>query len=278
MRRSALTAGIVGLIVMLTACGSANRGDVVVPTVASFETLPTSIFLTTNAPPAGYSVIQANPIDLHLSERLGWSYKVTGTFDGQFDDSGESATGALKAEVQANELGQTRRVVLSVEGPAFLPGNAPLKLEGVRFINDSYTVDVNGKCTPDTGGQTPGAVIADLSAGQIIGGVASATPTGFRREIAGVPTWQYGFAPGDVIVPAIRATGESAVNVQADLWFSPYYNAVLHYEVTATVSGVRLLWADSDTTSTVSGTLHLTYDLDVAAIDSQPNISVPNGC
>ena len=278
MHRSALTAGIAGLIVVLAACGSANRGDVVVPTVASFDTLPTSIFLTTNAPPAGYSVIQANPVDVHLSERLGWAYTVTGTFDGQFDDSGESATGALKAVVQANELGQTRRVVLSVEGAAFLPGDAPLKLEGVRWSNDSYTVDVNGKCSLDTGSQTTGAVIADLSAGQIIGGVVSATPTGFRREIDGVPTWQYGFAPGDVIVPAIRATGESAVTVQADLWLSPYYNAVLHYEITAAVTGVRLLWADSAASSTVSGTLHLTYDLDVAAIDSQPNISVPNGC
>jgi hypothetical protein len=278
MRRSAFTAGIAGLIVVLAACGSSTRGDVVVPTMASLDTLPTAAFLTANAPPSGYSVIQVNPIDRQLSERLGWGYTISGSFEGTFDDSGDAATGSLNAEVQANELGQTRRVVLSVGGTAFLPEGPTLKLEGVRWINDSYTVDVNGGCTLDTGDQRTGVYIADLSAGQIIGGVAQATPTGFQREIDGVPTWQYGFALGDVNVPALRSTADSAVALQADLWFSPYYNAVLHYEVTATVAHVRLLWANADTTSTVSGTLHLTYDLDVAAIDSQPNISIPNGC
>ena len=75
----------------------------------------------------------------------------------------------------------------------------------------------------------------------------------------------------------ILAGPDATVTLAADLWFAPEVNAVLSYEVTAEVSGVHLLWADR-AASTVSGTLVLRYALDVAALDTLPNISVPHGC
>ena len=261
----------------LAGCTSSGDDTVVVPTIASFETLSTAVFLTENAPPAGFSVVDFDPIDRNLSDRPAWAYTVTGRFEGTSDAGGEPVGGTLQADIEANELGQARRVVLEVEGNAFLPGAALLRLEGVRFSNDYYIVDVNGNCSEDTGHSAGEAEIANLSAGQIIGGVAQAIPTGHRDTIDGLDVWQYTFKPENVSLPAIHRTNTGTVTLAADLWIAPEINAVVRYEVTATVSGVHLLWADRSE-ATVSGTLTLRYDLDVPQLDVPPNISVPHGC
>lgn len=273
-RRTLVFLLVMGLLA-LSACDlSNNESASVVPTLASLETIPTAIFLTENAPPPGFATLALDPIERGLSAHSGWAYAVTGSFEGTFDATGEPAAGTISAQVQGNEPGQTRRVVLEIEGRAFLPGEALLRLEGVRFSNDYYTVDVNGVCTADGGEQPGGAAIADLSAGQIIGGVAQTMPTGHRQTLDGLPAWQYTFAPADARLPAIHPGPDGTVTLAADLWFAPEVDAVLRYEVSAEVSGVRLLWADS----AVSGTLTLRYTLDVAALDTPPNISVPHGC
>ncbi|MBN1562718.1 MAG: hypothetical protein JXA10_02690, partial [Anaerolineae bacterium] len=235
----------------------------------------TSIFLTENAPPVEFAVINIDPIDINLSAYQGWTYTITGHFTGTFDTTGEAAEGQLAATVQANEIGQTRRVVLEVEGAAFLLDAALLKLEGVRWSNDYYVVDVNGRCTQD---QQSGTAIADLGATQLIGGVSYAVPTGHRKDISDSPAWQYTFAPENVRLPALHRTADSTVILGADLWFSPDHNAVLVYEVSATVEHVYLLWADQESGNMVSGTLYLRYELDLHQLDVPPNISVPNGC
>jgi hypothetical protein len=267
---------LISLTLFITSCNKA-QDDTVVPTLASYDTLPTAIFLTENAPPAGFSVVNFDPVDLHLSDRQGWVYKITGQFDGTFDDSGQPAQGTLDIQVQANELGAARRVVFSAEGLAFLVDEAILKLEGVRFSNDYYLVDVNGRCTSDPGGKLGGAEIADLSAGQVIGGVQRAQPTGHRQDIGGIPAWQYGFTTDAVRLPAVHLGADSTVSLQADLWIAPQTNAVLRYEVTAQVTRVHLLWADL-AAPTVSGKLYLRYELSIPDLDVLPNISVPHGC
>jgi hypothetical protein len=168
--------------------------------------------------------------------------------------------------------------VLEVQGSAFLQDAALLRLEGVRWSNDYYLVDVNGRCTVDQGGQMGGSAIADLSAGQLIGGVKQAVPTGHRMEIEGVPAWQYTFAREAMRVPAIHPGPTSTVTLGADLWIAPQYDAVLTYEVQATVQHVHILWVDQTAASPVSGTLNLRYELDVSQLDVLPNISVPHGC
>ncbi|MCZ7539323.1 MAG: hypothetical protein M5U29_05300 [Anaerolineae bacterium] len=273
-RRTLVFLLVMGLLALSACDFSNNESASVVPTLASLETIPTAIFLTENAPPPGFATLALDPIERGLSAHSGWAYAVTGSFEGTFDATGEPAAGTISAQVQGNEPGQTRRVVLEIEGRAFLPGEALLRLEGVRFSNDYYTVDVNGVCTADGGEQPGGAAIADLSAGQIIGGVAQTMPTGHRQTLDGLPAWQYTFAPADARLPAIHPGPDGTVTLAADLWFAPEVDAVLRYEVSAEVSGVRLLWADS----AVSGTLTLRYTLDVAALDTPPNISVPHGC
>jgi hypothetical protein len=259
--------------------GTATDSPPVIATLASFDTLPTARFLTQNAPPPGFGTVQVDPIDRYLTDHSGWAYTVTGSFDGHFDNSGDSVRGRLRARVQSNELGQTRRVVLEVEGRAFLPDEALLALEGVRWSNDYYVVDVNGACSVDQGGSIGGGLsLGDLSAGQILGGVRDASPTGHRATLQGLDVWEYTFAPEQMRLPAIFRTPASAVDVDTELWIAPAINAVLRYDVTAAVSGVHLLWADRATASPVSGTLELRYELDVPLLDVPPNIAIPHGC
>lgn len=261
---------LLALLLALTACSLADTEEPV-PTVARLDTLPTAIFLTENAPPAGFDRVTFDPIDARLSDRQGWRYEVTGRFEGTFDASGESANGTLDLSVQVDELGEARHVVLRVEGGALSPDDDPRRLEGVRLSNDYYIVDTNGVCT--AGGDNA-SVIGDLSAGQIIGGVSQAVPTGHQDEINDVPVWQYTFTPDNVRLPAIHLDEESVVSVDAELWIAPSLNAVLRYDLSVTTRGVRILSGSQP----VSGVLSLRYELDVSSLDTRPNISIPNGC
>jgi len=257
-------------ILVLAACNTPATEEPI-PTLITLDTFPTAIFLTDNAPPPGFSVFNADPIDVHLSDRQGWTYTVTGSFEGVFDDTGDQAEGIFEAQVWSNELGEARRVVLDVEGSAISPDDLGRRLEGVRISNDFYMVDTNGQCT--AGGE--GAeIIADLSAGQLIGGVVNAVPTGHRQEIGGVPAWQYTFTLENIRLPAVHRNPSSTVDIQADLWVSPDYNAVLLFEVRADVKQVEILSGERS----VTGTLYLRYELDVPQLDVLPNISVPHGC
>jgi hypothetical protein len=267
--------GLVVLAGLLAACSASPNSDVPIPTITDLTTLPTALFLTEHAPPEGFGTINVDPIDVNLGTYRGWTYTITGNFSGTFDTTGETAEGQLSAHVQANELGQTRRVVLEAEGNAFLVDEALLRLEGVRWSNDYYVVDINGRCTQD---QQSGTAIADLGASQLIGGVSYAVPTGHQQEIEGIPVWQYTFSPDTARLPALHRTPDSIVTLGADLWFAPSKNLVLLYEVSAEVEHVLLLWADQQTASPVSGTLYLRYELSIPALDVQPNISIPHGC
>jgi hypothetical protein len=276
-RRTLVCWLVTGLLALSACASSSEEADFVMPTLASLETIPTAIFLTENAPPAGFATLALDPIERGLAAHPGWTYTVTGSFEGVFEASGDPALGTISVRVQGNEPGQARRAVLEIEGSAFLPGDAGLRLEGVRLSNDYYTVDVHGRCSADGEEQPGGANIADLSAGQIIGGVAQALPTGHRQTLDELPAWQYTFAPADARLPAIHPGPNGTVTLAADLWFAPEIDAVLRYEITAAVSGVRLLYAERDS-PTVSGTLVLRYALEVATLGMLPNISIPHGC
>jgi hypothetical protein len=215
-------------LVSVAGCSLTGSDDVVPPTLSSLDTLPTAVFLTTNAPPTGFSIVTAfDPVEATLSARQGWVYTVTGHFEGTFDASGTPAEGTFTVQVQANELGEARRVVLEVEGSALSAADAPRRLEGVRLSNDYYIVDTNGLCT--AGGE--GAkVIGDLRL--LIGGVAKAAPPGSARIEA--------FRCGSIRLRrkmcgcSPRRGADSTVNVAADLDCARY-NAVVRYELNLTV-------------------------------------------
>lgn len=254
----------------LSACDLSANDDPV-PTVAQISELPTAQFLTQNAPPPGFGLVNFDPVDRNLNTRQGWAYVLNGSFEGTFDDTGDPAEGKFSIRVWANELGEARRVVLQVEGEGISPDEARRTLEGVRLSNDYFIVDTNGECTVGGEGAT---VIADLSAGQIIGGVIRAVPTGHRDTLDEVPLWQYTFAPEDVRLPALHPGADSTLDISADLWIAPQYNTVEHFELVLTVGKTRVLWGEH----AVSGTLILNYKLLLPDVDVQPNISVPNGC
>lgn len=255
----------------LAACNASGGSDEPVPTKADLNTLPTHEYLTANAPPAGFGRVNVDPIEVNLSGHEGWHYTITGQFEGTFDATGAPAAGTLSVDVWANEIGETRRVILEVTGAALSPDDARRRLEGVRWSNDYYIVDTNGQCTVGGDGAE---VIGNLAAGQLIGGVINAVPTGHRQEIGGYPAWQYTFAPNDARFPSVHRDANSRISLEADLWIAPDVNAVLRYEVRLMVAGVRLLSSDQ----AVSGTFYLRYDLDLNQLDQPPNISVPHGC
>lgn len=280
MRCSRIVAVVLSVLAMwivvlgLPGC-TPSESDTPLPTLVDLTQLPTARFLTENAPPVGWGLVNLDPITVFLAEyHQSWTYTVSGSFEGTFDSDGQPTEGRFEAVVQVNELGQAQRVVLTVEGGAFLD-EGTLKLEGVRFSNDYYVVDINGRCAKN---EESGAAIADLSAGQLIGGVSRAIPTGHRQTIEDVPAWQYTFAPADARLPAIHRTPDSYVAIAADVWVAPDLNAVLRYDVTATVQKVSILWAEQTESRTVSGTLYLRYVLNIPELDVIPNISIPHGC
>jgi hypothetical protein len=274
MRRLKIAGMVLIIVIGLVGCAS-SEPETPLPTLVDLTQLPTARFLTENAPPAGWGLLDLEPINRFLAEHhQSWTYTVSGSFEGTFDGDGQPAEGYFEAVVQVNALGQAQRVILTADGSAFF-NEASLKLEGVRFSNDYYVVDINGRCSKN---EQSGSAIADLSAGQLIGGVRRAIPTGHRQEIEGVPAWQYTFAPNDARLPAIHRTPNSTVALAADLWIAPDLNAVLQYDVTAKVENVYILWADQAASSTVSGTLYLRYALSIPDLDVVPNISIPHGC
>jgi len=270
MRRWTLRLCWLALLLSLTACRAETTTPEPLPTLAEIETLPTVDFLTQNAPPVGFDEVSFDPLDHTLAARPGWTYTITGEFDGTFVDTDEPAEGHFTLEVWADELGEARRALLEVEGLAVSP-QAFVRLEGVRISNDTYVVDINGRCSLDDAGAS---VVADLSAGQLVGGVARAVPTGHRDTIDDVPVWQYTFAPEALRLAAVRREADSAISVDADLWVAPGVNAVARFEAVVDVTNARILTAER----AVSGTLFLRYDLDLTQIDTRPNISIPHGC
>ena len=268
--------GVLALAMMMAVngCGLVPSDDAPPPTVASIDSLQTAQFLTVNAPPAGFGRVTYDPLDGSLVERLGWAYAITGSFKGTFDASGDPAVGEFEIQAEANELGETRRVVLIVEGTALSPHDAQRRLEGVRFSNDYYFVGADGVCES---GEALASPIADLTAGDVIGGVQGAVPNGQRDEMGGMEVWQYVIDGGAVRTPAVRLLTGRESQPEIDLWIAPAINAVVRFDVTIEVTGATLLWADASA-GTVSGVLELHYRLDLSRVDDQPNISIPNGC
>lgn len=279
MRYAAMGSLVIVLVLGMGACTVLDSGDTG-PTATPLDltVFPTAIFLTENAPPAGFSEVSFNPIDARLASWPGWAYTITGSFDGTFDDNGEDAQGTFTAVIQANELGEWRWIVLDVAGEALLPGQSvtTIRLEGVRKAADYYFVDANRTCS-ENGGESQRQVV-DLGAAELIGGVVQAAPTGHRETINGIQTWNYTFAPSDVRLPSLAAgrdPGRYSMSGEATLQVAPAFNAVMLYEAIITVEQGHVLWADR----TVSGRLFLRYDLNgVFNSDALPNISIPNGC
>jgi len=257
------------LLFSLAACQNPADEDLAIPTLANIDSLATAIVLTENAPPTGFSTVSFPRIDDNLVALSGWRYEMTFAFDGVFARTPRTAVTSTHASVTYNQLGSARRVVAQIDDDIESQTD-PISLEGVRLGPDAFLVreDV---CLDNAGSDA--AVLADLSAGDILGGVTNATTIAEIATINGVQVWRYMIEPDAVILPGVTFTDDSTIlELRSDLWVSPEHNAVVRYYVTMEVENVLLIQSQLP----VSGTIILRYDLyDVGVV---PNINVPFGC
>lgn len=259
------------LLLLIGAC-SGQRGQSFddLPTVASFESIQqqaTADFLTQNAPPLGFREVVSYPqVDDGLEQLAGWRYLVTLEFNGVFARTPRETSATARAEVWFNQLGSARRLVVETAGE-LIGQTEDQDFEAVRLGPDSFLIR-DGLCL--TGDAA--AVAANLRAGELVGGVNNATPTGRRATINGQEVWEYAFFPDDLNLPAIRLAEDGQVIGRGELWVAPARNSVIRFYVNLDVTNAFIF----DRALPVTGQVLLRYDL--YDIGVQPNISVPFGC
>lgn len=278
--RAGRLAACLVLIAILAACnlgGGQSLEDI--PTrVVSLEDLATAQMRTENAPPPGFrDSITFPQIDANLSALPNWRYEMLLEFNGVFTGTTRPATASTLANVSYNQLDSARRVVLEASGMLVNPeGDTPIRREGVRLGPDTYLVQEN-ICLGAADGAA--AVLADLRAGDLIGGVQRAVPDGVRATINGETVWRYTFGATDLNLPGIRfMQGGRIASFSAELWIAPEHNAVIRFWLTMDIENVvlNLVATSEDGALPVSGQLILRYDL--YDIGVNPNITQPFGC
>jgi len=261
------------LILLLAACQRDGKTIEDIPTeITDLNAYATSEFMTENAPPEGFRAPVSFPlIDNNLTDLAGWHYTLFMSFDGVFTATSRPVQAQTTTQVWFHDVGPTRRVV--TEGRGELLGQTEEEtptIEGVRLGSETFLVR-DGVCLNTTGDEAD--LVADLRAGELIGGVVSAETSGINEIINGERVWRYDFSPDDLNLPQIRL-GEDGriVELNADLWVSPEHNVVVRYHVTMTVDNVIAFGSSLP----VTGDLSIVYDL--FDIGTNPNITVPFGC
>jgi hypothetical protein len=262
-------------LTMLAACGSVlgNENEtVVLPTLAEVnpETIRTAEFLTQNAPPPGFESVAYPEIDDNLLTTVYSRFEIIATFEGFYADTREEVEeGFMRMRVWNDEFNRRRQVQLEFLGDVFSADSTDLNI--VRIGNNFYMRDASGVCITD-----PALIrdIATIRAGQIIGGIEFAQPTGQQAVMNGEDAWQYGFDAQFINPPNIQLEDPNAAldYLRGEVWASPEHNVALHYEVTLNVNRAILFFGDRPVTG------RLSYVYDVYNIGEPPNISVPNGC
>ncbi len=259
------------LIILLLAAACRERmGLEDLPTVANIDRRATDRVLTQNAPPPGYRESIAVPrIDQGLEELAGWHYEALLMFDGVFARTPRTTTVETEVQVWFNQLASARRVVVQ-DSSALLGEEEDAVLEGVRMGPDSFLV-IDGVC--QTGSEDAAETVADLNAGDLLGGVRQATPAGANEVINSEEVWRYDFEPDALMLPNIQPAGDGEIIVTSgELWFAPQHDAVVRFYLNLEVENVVVLGSELP----VSGEAFIRYDL--MDVGEAANISVPFGC
>lgn len=256
------------IVLSMVAC---TTDDVTVPerlpTQADPNAVGTAIIKTQNAPPPGFETVGYNPVDFNREALPGSFFEVTVNFEGQYTDTGESATGALTMQVWENGVLRTRRVTLRFLGEA-LSGTVS-RVEAVRFENDYYILDESGICTKN---DQVAEDIATLTAGRVVGGFTLALPTGRLDTINGLIGYQYQFAREDVVVGIFPTAPSVAEVISGEVWVNPDNDVVTRFGVVLNVHNARILFGEQPVTGT------LRYEYNLLGIDLADPIALPNGC
>jgi hypothetical protein len=253
------------LLWMLAACDSLKQ-EKTVATQASFEDAATAVVLTALAPPSGFEKLNLPDIDRQINQLPTSRVVIMVSFNGKYDDTDQIAEGKLYLEAFNNQQAVSRLLDLQFEGDVFSGGAS--NLQAVRVSNSYYMINPNGVCIKD---EAQISDIANLRAGQLLGGVTEAGPTGQRMMVNGLQSWQYGFAPEAIVPPQLQTSAELDF-LTGEIWFAPEYQIVVRYLVEMNVQAATLLFGNRP----VSGRLR--YEYNVYDINAPQNISVPNGC
>ena len=248
-----------------------NQSPDAVPTIASLDALATALPLTQNAPPTPWNREQTGfaRIDDGLNNLPGAHYTVRLEFDGAIAETGQAVNASAQADVTLDQLTSARRVLLTTQGELIgQPENS--SFEAVRLGEDAFLLR-DGLCL--SGGGNDAQAAANLSAGDLVGGLVRTTPAGRQAVINGETVYAYTVNPEDLRLPAVQQGDNSRVTVDsAELWIAPERGAVVRFYVNLSVENVTLLGRPAP----VTGTLLLRYDAD--HLGAPNNISIPFGC
>lgn len=260
------------VILILAACEGRGIRPEDIPTLASVDDLATALPLTQNAPPSPFdrTLTQFTEIDNGLTELSGWRYVVQLEFDGVFARTPRETAASAQAEVSFNQVASARRVLVNTAGELIgAPEGGEAAYEAVRLGPDAFIVR-DGACST---GRSAANTAADLRAGELVGGVRSATPAGRRATINGVDVYAYSFTADDLVLPAIRPADGGALALDSgELWVSPEYGVVVRFYLNLNVENVVIF----ERALPVSGRVIMRYDLYDAG--TAFNITVPFGC
>ncbi|MEL6309610.1 MAG: hypothetical protein AAFV98_11000 [Chloroflexota bacterium] len=254
-------------VFILTSCQQAPDMDAL-PTLADPESLATAIVLTENAPPAGYETVSFPRLDDNTQALAGWRAEMFFQLEGAFARTTRETSASTNATITYDQVGSARRVI-ATRDLNLAEEAEPLSLEAVRLGEDTFLVR-EGRCASNV---PDGDLLADLSAGDLLGGVTSATSASQRETINGEEVWLYRFLAEDLVLPNITL-GEDArlLSAQGDLWVAPEHDVVVRFNLTLVVENATIFDQDLP----ISGTISMQYDLyDIGTV---PNLSIPNGC
>ncbi|GAB5494045.1 MAG: hypothetical protein Phog2KO_42600 [Phototrophicaceae bacterium] len=259
---------LITIIFILSACTQQDSTPQVLPTLAEPDAIATGFVLTENAPPAGFETVSFPSIDANLELLSGWRYQMFFSFNGVFARTPRQTSASTQAVVTYNQVASARRVeaVIDVD---LEDQTEPILFEGVRQGPNTFLLR-DGQCASNTDQST---LLADLSAGNLLGGVHLATNAFRKEQINGQEVWLYNFLADDLILPNVRVGEEGRIlSVIGEVWVAPEYNVIIRYNVTMEVENALIF----DQELPISGTISLQYDL--SEIGVVPNISIPNGC
>lgn len=258
---------VVCLLTLLTACGT--RAPAALPTAIDIDSFATAVVLTENAPPPGFDLVAFPRIDDNLDNLPGWHYRTEVFFKGVFARTTRETSAHTVAEIWYEQVGNARRVVATIESDMQNQPD-PITYEAVRLGPDTFLVR-DGVCLSNAGDDAD--LIADLGAGNLVGGVNRAETAVQRARINGEAVWRYSFGPDSLLLPSIALGADSRYElVNGELWVAPDHNVVVRYYVTLEIENATLFGGPLP----VTGTVNMRYDL--YDVGTTPNISVPFGC
>ncbi len=254
-------------LVLLAACQAQDEesAPLALPTQADPQAVRTQ--LATTPVPTGFETVAFDPLDYNRDQLPGYHFEVTINFEGQYTDTGEDTTAGLVMQVWENSVLRERRVVLSFTGEA-LSGTLG-RVEATRFENDFYILDASGICTQNNAAARD---IATLQAGQLVGGVRLALPTGQSGLVNGVQSFQYAFGEDTLSINIFQDEPSALEVVSGEIWVTPEVNVVARFGASMNMHNVRVLFGENALTG------NLTYQYNLLDIGAEQPITLPNGC